>query len=189
MLRRLNISAYMIEFMENVKRMAIDIHKTVYHGVVYMLTIRQYIPADQATIEYLHVFALQQVGAYLGRGPWDDDLYAIEEHYLSNHGEFLVGEDDGKIVAMGALLRISPTCAEITRMRVHPDYQGQGYGQHILSELETCARTLGYTTLHLHTSIVQLAAQKLYERNDFHEVGRGMQQNLEIILYEKELNL
>lgn len=152
-----------------------------------MLTIRRYKPADREAIEYLHVFALQQTGAYLGRGPWDDDLYAIEEAYLNNHGEFLVGECDGVTVAMGALHRTTPTRAEIKRMRVHPDYQGRGFGQLILNELEARARTLGYTTLHLDTSVVQLAALRLYEKNGYHEVGREMKKQLECILYEKEL--
>ncbi len=73
------------------------------------------------------------------------------------------------------------------RMRVHPDYQGQGFGQRILEELETRARAGGYTTFHLHTSTVQIAAQKLYEKYGFHEVGREMYHGLQIILYEKAL--
>lgn len=152
-----------------------------------MLTIRRYTPADQAAVEHLHVFAIQQAGAYLGRGPWDDDIYAIEDHYLNNYGEFLLGEIEGRLVAMGAFRRTSLMRAEIMRMRVHPDYQGQGFGQLILSELETRARTRGYTTFHLHTSTVQIAAQKLYEKNGFREVGRETYHKLQIILYEKAL--
>jgi len=161
-----------------------------------MLTIRCYTPADQAAVEYLHVFAIQRMGAYLGRGPWDDDIYAIEEHYLNNQGEFLIGECNGLLVAMGALKRTGPERAEIKRMRVHPDYQGRGYGQLILDELEARARALGYQTLHLDTSILQLPAQKLYEKNGFREVGRDKYQQevdrdtyqqLEVILYEKQL--
>jgi ribosomal protein S18 acetylase RimI-like enzyme len=161
-----------------------------------MLTIRRYTPADQPAVEFLHVFAIQQMGAYLGRGPWDDDIYAIEEHYLNNQGEFLIGEYDGLLVAMGALKRTSPERAEIKRMRVHPEYQGRGYGQLILDELEARARALGYQTLHLDTSILQLPAQKLYEKNGFREVGRDKYQQevdrdayqqLEVILYEKQL--
>ncbi len=56
-----------------------------------MLTLRRYTPADQEAVERLHVFVIQQTGAYLGRGPWDDDVYAIEETYLKNGGEFLLG--------------------------------------------------------------------------------------------------
>jgi ribosomal protein S18 acetylase RimI-like enzyme len=152
-----------------------------------MFTLRRYTPADREAVEYLHVHALQQTGAYLGRGPWDNDIYVIEETYLNNQGEFLIGEWDGVFMAMGALRRTSPERAEIKRMRVHPDYQGRGIGQIILSELEARARTIGYKTLHLDTSVVQLAAQKLYEKNGFREVGRNIYNDLEVILYEKAL--
>lgn len=152
-----------------------------------MFTLRRYVPSDQEAIEHLHVFAIQQMGAYLGRGPWDDDVYDIEKAYLNNQGEFLVGEWDGVFVAMGALRRSGPEHAEIKRMRVHPDYQGRGFGQRIYEELETRARELGYKTLHLDTSVVQVPAQKMYEKNGFREVGRDIYQGLEVILYEKQL--
>ncbi len=153
-----------------------------------MFTLRRYEPADREAVEYMHVHVIQQTGAYLGRGPWDDDVYAIEEVYLKNRGEFLIGECDGLFVAMGALKRTSPERAEIKRMRVHPDYQGRGYGQLILDELEARARALGYQILHLDTSILQIPAQRLYEKNGFCEVGRDRYQGLEVILYEKQLS-
>src|SRR5215469_5176600 len=161
-----------------------------------MFTLRRYTSADQEVVEQLHVSALQQTGAYLGRGPWDDDVYAIEEAYLKDGGEFLIGECDGVVVAMGALKRTSPERAEIKRMRVVSEYQGRGYGQCILEALEGYARALGYRTLHLDTSLLQIPAQKLYEKNGFRavgrdtyqqEVGRGIYQPLEVILYEKLL--
>lgn len=152
-----------------------------------MFTLRRYEPADLEAVEYLHVFAIQQAGAYLGRGPWDDDVYAIEEVYLDNQGDFLIGEWDGVFVAMGAFRRTSPERAEIKRMRTHPDYQGCGFGQIILTELEARARAMGYKTLHLDTSILQVPAQKLYEKNGFREVGRDIYHGLEVILYEKQL--
>jgi GNAT superfamily N-acetyltransferase len=163
-----------------------------------MFTLRRYMPADQEAVEDLHVSAIQQTGAYLGRGPWDDDVYAIEETYLHNGGEFLVGECNGRLVAMGALKRTGPKRAEIKRMRVYPEYQRCGYGQRILEELEACARVLGYQVLHLDTSLLQLPAQKLYEKNGFREVGRDIYQQqtgrdtfqpLEVILYEKQLGV
>ncbi|MBO0781419.1 MAG: GNAT family N-acetyltransferase [Ktedonobacteraceae bacterium] len=161
-----------------------------------MFTLRRYTSADQEAVEELHVSAIQQTGAYLGRGPWDDDVYAIEEVYLKNGGEFLIGECDGLFVAMGALKRTSPERAEIKRMRVSSAYQGRGYGQRILETLEARARALGYRLLHLDTSLLQIPAQKLYEKNGFREVGRDIYQQpvgrdtyqpLEVILYEKQL--
>lgn len=153
-----------------------------------MFTLRRYTPADREAVEHLHVYAIKQMGAYLGRGPWDDDMYAIEEAYLNNQGEFLIGEVDGVFVAMGALHHTSPERAQIKRMRVHPDYQGRGFGQIILSELEARAQRMGYQTLHLDTSIVQVPAQKLYEKNGYHETGRDVYGELEVILYEKRLS-
>jgi len=41
--------------------------------------------------------------------------------------------------------------------------------------------------LHLDTSVVQVPAQKLYEKNGFREVGRDSYHQLEVILYEKQL--
>lgn len=152
-----------------------------------MFTLRRYTSADQEAVEHLHVHAIQQTGAYLGRGPWDDDVYAIEDTYLKNQGEFLIGESDGQFVAMGALKRTSPERAEIKRMRVQREHQGRGYGQIILDELEVRARALGYQTLHLDTSILQVPAQRLYEKNGFREVGHDVYQGLEVILYEKQL--
>jgi ribosomal protein S18 acetylase RimI-like enzyme len=152
-----------------------------------MFTMRRYTPTDQAAVEFLHVYAIQQTGAYLGHGPWDEDIYAIEENYLNRQGEFLIGEWDGVFVAMGAFRRTTPERAEIKRMRVHPDYQGRGFGQIILRELEDRARALGYKTLHLDTSVLQIPAQKLYQKNGYHEVGRENHRGLEVILYEKQL--
>lgn len=152
-----------------------------------MFTLRRYTPADREAVEELHVRAIQQTGAYLGRGPWDDDVYAIEETYLNNRGEFLIGEWDDRFVAMGALKRTTPERAEIKRMRVHADYQGRGLGQIILSELEARARALGYTILHLDTGVIQVPAQKLYEKNGFLRVGRDKYGDVEVILYEKQL--
>ncbi len=152
-----------------------------------MFTLRRYTPADREAVEHLHVQAMLLTGAYLGRGPWDDDVYHIEEVYLNNRGEFLIGEWDGVFVAMGAFRRTTPERAEIKRMRVVPEFQGRGFGQIILSELEARARALGYTTLHLDTGVVQAPAQKLYEKNGFRRVGRDRYGDVEVILYEKQL--
>lgn len=98
------------------------------------------------------------------------------------------------MVVMSALKRAILRRAEIKRMRVSPEYQGHGYGQRLLEELEPRARTLGYHILHTDTSVLQIPAQRLYETNGVREVGRDVLQQevgkdayqpLEVILYEK----
>ena len=123
----------------------------------------------------------------MGNGPWDDDIRHIEEVYLQSGGEFLVGEYDGQVVAMGALKRSSAEHAEIKRMRVAPAFQGRGFGQAMLQALEHEAKARGYTTLHLDTTVKQISAQRLYAKNGYQEMRRGVIAGMETIFFEKRL--
>lgn len=152
------------------------------------MNIRHYQQADHDAVWALHKLALQDTGADLGDGPWDDDLAQIERVYLNQQGEFLVGVIDERVVAMGALRRISAERAEIKRMRVHPDFQRRGFGQIILTALETSAIALGYKELHLHTTTLQVAALQFYHKNGFKQLGETrMIQNMTVIFFEKAL--
>jgi len=151
------------------------------------LVIRRYEPEDHDAVWELHNVTLWKVGAHAGNGPWDDDLHKIEEVYLNNGGEFLVGLLDGRLVAMGAIRRLTGEKAEVKRMRVRPDYQRRGLGQQILTALEARARELGYRTLVLDTAVVQTAAQQLYLKNGFRETGRAVLAGFDAILFEKQI--
>ena len=151
------------------------------------LTLRRYTPADHEAVRKLHDDALHDVGAHLGSGPWDEDLDAIEAVYLDDGGEFLVGTLEGGVVAMGALRRTSDGRAQITRMRVAPGLQGRGIGQRLLDALHRRASELGYETLRLDTTVQQAAAQRLYEKNGYKEIGRGTVGPFRCLLYEREI--
>lgn len=152
-----------------------------------MLQIRRYQSIDKEAVWNLHVLALKEAGAFIGSGEWDRDFDKIEDIYLNSGGEFLVGLIDGKIIAMGALKRISADRAEIKRMRVNPAFQRRGFGQAILTELERQAELKGYRTLQLDTSTLQTAARGLYEKNGYKETRRGTLGGLKTIFYEKKL--
>lgn len=145
--------------------------------------MRRYEESDHDAIWALHVLGLEQFGANAGRGPWDDDLNNIPSVYLDQRGEFLVGEYEGRVIAMGGLRQLSEEGAEIKRMRVHPDFQRRGFGQAILAELEVRARDLGYTTLYLDTTVQQVPAQRLYLMRGFRDAGRTNLGGLDCILY------
>ena len=148
--------------------------------------IRRYEPGDKRAVRRLHDDALNEVGAHLGTGPWDDDLDEIEGVYLESGGEFLVGILEGDVVAMGAIKRDSPDVAEVRRMRVRPGLQGRGYGQAMLDALHRRAVGLGYSTLHLDTTVQQRVARRLYLKNSYREVGRGSIGPFWCILYERD---
>ncbi len=149
------------------------------------LRVRRYEPEDKESVWRLHNEALDEVGAHLGNGEWDDDLHGIEAAYLEAGGEFLVGILDARVVAMGALRRISPGEAEIKRMRVKPGLQGLGYGQALLDALHRRAAELGYSTLRLDTTVHQRAARRLYEGNGYRELRRGRIGPFDCIFYER----
>lgn len=152
-----------------------------------MLTIRRYQSADSTTVWQLHNAAIGPTGAHLGNDSWYEDIQHIDEVYLQNGGEYLVGEDDGQIVVMGALKRTSAERAEVRRMRVAPACQGRGFGQAMLEALEKRAQELGYTTLHLDTGVKMVAAQGLYRKNGFRETSRGSIADVEVIFFEKSI--
>ncbi len=69
------------------------------------LEVRRYRSSDHDAVWALHNEALAPTGAHVGNGVWDKDLHQIEDVYLNNGGEFLVGIYDGQLIAMGALKR------------------------------------------------------------------------------------
>jgi ribosomal protein S18 acetylase RimI-like enzyme len=152
-----------------------------------MIEIRRYQASDHEAVCALHKTALLAAGAPFSAGSWDADLDQIQTVYMDNAGEFFVGTLEGRVVAMGALMRTGPCEAQIRRMRVHPDVQRRGFGQAIYDALEKRARELGYSRLHLDTSIVQVAAQRFYIKNGFQEFRRGKLGVVDSIFYEKRV--
>jgi ribosomal protein S18 acetylase RimI-like enzyme len=148
-------------------------------------SIRRYVEADHARVLELHMLGLAQFDAVSPRGSWDADVDDIEGVYLSNNGEFLVGELDGVVVAIGGFRQKTEKVAELKRMRVDPKYQRQGFGQAILTELEKRAKSMGYTSFYLDTLPHMAPARSLYSKNGFVQTGTKRVGRWQAILYEK----
>lgn len=127
------------------------------------LRIRRYQPGDHPTVVALNAYGLAAVGVPSDADVYAGDLENIEHTYLTGRATLLVGELRGTVVAMGALHPVNTTTCEITRMRVHPDAQGHGYGKQILHALEDHARELGYHQAVLLTGLDQHPAVDLYQ--------------------------
>ena len=149
------------------------------------LRIRRYRSDDREAVWRLHDVAMRGAGIHLGEGHWYDDLHEIENVYLRNGGEFLVGTLGDEVVAMGAVKKTTDDRAEIKYMRVDPEFQRRGFGQVILTALEQRAAELGYETLHLDTAVRQKTARRLYESNGSREARRGRKGTIDCVFYEK----
>ena len=115
----------------------------------------------------------------------DSDLDDIEGIYLS-HGDFIVGLEEGEIVAMGAFKKRTPECAEFKRLRIRPDCQRKGYGETIMRKLSELAAGMGYTEGFLDTLKTNHRAQRLFEKLEWVRSGGGKMGPFELFYYSRK---
>ncbi|TDD46712.1 GNAT family N-acetyltransferase [Nonomuraea terrae] len=152
------------------------------------LAIRRYRWSDLDTILALHRICLAEVGLVPGDGVYyDDDFPRIQEVYLACGGDFLVGEVDSRVVAMGGLKPVDTDTAEVCRLRVHPAFQRRGFGAAMLAALERRAVELGFSCVRGDTTLNQQAALTLYARQGWRELSRQRVGDLVVVYGEKRL--
>lgn len=122
-----------------------------------------------------------------GRARRAQDVDSLAATYIEDGGEFLVGECDRRVVAMGAVRHVTDTVAEINRMCVHPGFQRRGFGRMILAALEHRAGELGYLQLRLDTPVELTAAERLFRSAGYREVGRGQRAGAEVVYFEQSV--
>ena len=75
------------------------------------------------------------------------DLDEVQAHYFDRGGILLIALDDGQVIGTGAILRRSPTVAELKRLALLEPYQGRGIGYQLLRRLVGFARETGYRSM------------------------------------------
>lgn len=136
--------------------------------------------------------AEEHIGIGSESGDWTLDMIGVSETFEGSGGEFLVGELGEKMVVMGGFKRLSDTAAEVKRMRVSPELQGQGIGPRLLERLEDRMRETGVKKSVVSTLSVQEAALKLYVRAGYIETGRevlteGPEKGFTVVRFNKDL--
>ena len=155
-----------------------------------MLKIRRYRPEDQKVVRELNEAGIAQMNLPVDIRTVpdiDSDLDDIEGVYLSR-GDFIVGLQDGEIVAMGAFKQRTPECAELKRLRIRPDCQCKGYGETIMRQLMELAAEMGYTEGFLDTLTTNYRAQRLFEKLGWVKNGGGKKGPFDLLFYSRKLN-
>jgi GNAT superfamily N-acetyltransferase len=116
------------------------------------------------------------------------DLRDIDAAYLRNGGEFLVGLLNGQVVAMGGFRLLSGNTAELKRMRVRSDLQGQGYGTQLLHELERLASARHIQTLCLETAKARPLTLRFYRQHGYQESGEGLYGQVVTVRFTKHID-
>jgi len=115
------------------------------------------------------------------------ELMAIEDVYLRNGGEFLLGFIGERLVAMGGFKRLSEGRAEVRRMRIARDLQGRGYGTYLLRELERRAFQSGVRVLCLDAARRRSMTLAFYRKHGYQETGQSFYGAVETVQFRKGL--
>ncbi len=116
------------------------------------LTIRRYRTMDHDAVWALHhlaerAYAPDRIPPVVADDPAYGDFHRIEDTYLRQGGEILVGFLDDQLVAISGIERVDPERAHVKRVRVHHAHHGRGFGRAIMRALEKRARALSYRVL------------------------------------------
>ena len=107
---------------------------------------------------------------------WIEDLHHLEESdklmvahpeiYTQNGNHVFTVHIEDEVAGACALKKHDDGRYELTKMAVDPKFQGRGIGQHIMSAVESYAKTeLGLDYLFLLSNTKNEAALRLYARN------------------------
>ena len=101
--------------------------------------------------------------------PWSKEMFADE--LRSNIAHYLVAIDDKEnIVGYVGMWKILDE-GHITNVAVSPNYRRQGIGEKLICELINNAKRLELVMLTLEVRKSNIAAQSLYSKYSFKEVG------------------
>ncbi|PYJ59439.1 MAG: hypothetical protein DME24_12760 [Verrucomicrobia bacterium] len=148
----------------------------------------RYQPEHQKPMLALHRSAVEEFTLGMSQQQDEADLVTIDEVYLRSRGEFLLGFIGERLVAMGGFKRLSDVVAELRRMRIAHDLQGQGYGTLMLRELERRAFQSGVRTLCLETARRRPLTLEFYRKHGYQETGRSFYGAVETVQFSKTLD-
>lgn len=148
----------------------------------------RYQPEFQEPMLALHRSAIEGFDLGMNQQQDEADLLELENVYIRPGGEFLLGFIGQRLIAMGGFKRLSNTDAELKRMRIARDLQGQGYGTILLEELERRAWQAGVGNLCLEAAKRRPLTLEFYRKHGYQESGQGMYGIIETVRFTKTLH-
>jgi GNAT superfamily N-acetyltransferase len=116
------------------------------------------------------------------------DLREIDTVYLRGGGEFLIGLDGGRLVAMGGFKIFGGGVAEVKRVRILPEVQGRGIGSALLARLEAIARERRIRKLVLDSAASRPKTLQFWLKHGYVRMGETMYGTQPTVCFEKLLD-
>jgi len=117
-----------------------------------------------------HVDDLHLIDRYFDAAAFDAELAGLPGSYAPPRGQLLLARVDGQPAGCVALRPMDDASCEMKRMFVDPQVHGRGVGRALAQAVISEARTTGYTSMWLDTSVRQTEAQNLYRSLGFETV-------------------
>jgi|GEM_PF-4063249 len=151
------------------------------------MRIIPFLPAFQDDVIRLNALTVKS-SAFIGRTvnpDWHEDLRDIPANYPG--GVFLLAIEKSRLVGMGGLRKVDSVVADVTRIRVHPDFQGKGVARRILAALERKAHLLGFEKIVGHSASGNLPAERMFKKAGFAAVSEKDFCGVPCTVFEKAL--
>jgi ribosomal protein S18 acetylase RimI-like enzyme len=142
------------------------------------VTLRPATPADSEFCFHLHKAAM---GGYITAiWGWDEQRQRDAHTRSFNPGRWQIITADGTDIGM-IDVEYRPAEIYLSRIEIHPDYQGRGVGTRLISALIDEARHKGQDLV-LDVLTVNHRAQALYQKLGMTEVARHSYNNVRITM-------
>lgn len=96
----------------------------------------------------------------------------VDDYQSGNGCIVLAHSDRGALVGCATLLKIRPDAAEMKRLYVRPEAQGNGIGYRLFQTRVEYARDIGIKTLYADTGRGNRPMLNIYEKNGFRYIDR-----------------
>lgn len=118
---------------------------------------------------------------------FDKELEDIHIQYGLPTGGIILLKYNDEWIGCAGVRRVNENTAELKRMYVRPNFQGQGFGHELLNASLQFAKSLHYSRLRLDTLENMKVAQHLYRQSGF-EITEPFYNTADGVLFmEKEL--
>lgn len=117
-----------------------------------------------------HLEDLELIDEYFDARAFEEELASLPGKYSLPKGRLLLALYDGQPAGCVALREIDAQACEMKRMFVYTQFHGKGIGRALAEALIREARTIGYLSMRLDTSLRQAEAQGLYQSMGFKRI-------------------
>ncbi|MGH8019502.1 MAG: GNAT family N-acetyltransferase [Opitutaceae bacterium] len=94
------------------------------------MRFERYNVSFESAVIQLHRSSLVGISHGYAQEEEERNLREIDAEYLRDGGEFLLGFIEDRLVAIGGFKIVGDAVAEVKRVRISPEFQGQGIGSH-----------------------------------------------------------